>query len=168
MISTDARASLPAKDSRAEILNSSLAKYSEVTLCVRFLNYHFSTHPDSWPYQTLISYGNDGLLSSFLAVSCDEFYTGCTQKYKERFSNLDIQWIWGKVFGFSFDSEKNYFDVWWPGVWNSACISASPARGYRLNINGRLVLEKKYNKFFNIVKVIESTSQGPSSVMKKL
>ena len=143
VISTDAGDSLPAKDIRAEILNSSLGKYSEVTLCIRFLNYHFSIHSDSWPYQTLISYGKDDVLSSFIAMSCDEFFIGCTQKYIERFSKLDIQWIWGKVFGFLFDSQNNYYVVWWPGVWNSACISGNPTMSYRLNINGHLVLEQR-------------------------
>ena len=36
VISTDAGASLPAKDGRAEILNSSLEKYSSLTVCARF------------------------------------------------------------------------------------------------------------------------------------
>ena len=49
LISTDDGASLPAKDGRAEILNSSLMKYPE-TLCARFLTHQFYTHSDGWPY----------------------------------------------------------------------------------------------------------------------
>ena len=81
VISTDAGASLPAKDGRAEILNSSLVKYSELTLCARFLTHHFSTHSDGWPVQTLISYGYNNFLSSFVAIPCDKNYQAdfCTR-----------------------------------------------------------------------------------------
>ena len=144
VISTDAGALLPAKDGGAEILNSSLKKYSELTLCARFLTHHFSTHPDGGPYQTLISYGKDDLLSSYTATYCDGFFEGCTQKYKERFSKFPhLQWLGGKVFGYLFDSDNTYYAVWWPAVWNTACISISPTLGYRININGQLALEKK-------------------------
>ena len=83
VISTDAGASLPAKDGRAEIMNSSLGKYPGVTLCARFLTHHFSTHPDGEPSQTLISYGYNALLTSFVARPCDLLYYEahfCTQK----------------------------------------------------------------------------------------
>ena len=139
VISTDAGVSLPAKEGRAELVNSSLVNYSEVTLCARFLTHHFSTHPDGGQYQTLISYGRDDLLSSYTATSCDEFFIGCTQKYKERFSKFHhIQWVEGKVFGYLFDSHNTYYAVWWPAVWNTACISLSPRLDYRLNINGHV------------------------------
>ena len=36
VISTDAAVSLPAKDGRAEILNSSLDKFSSLTVCARY------------------------------------------------------------------------------------------------------------------------------------
>ena len=74
VISTDGEASLPATDGRAEILNSSLVQYPEVTLCARFLTHHFSTHPDGEPTQTLISYGYNNLLSSLVARPCDQYY----------------------------------------------------------------------------------------------
>ena len=147
MISTDPGASLPAKDGGAELLNSSLGNYSEVTLCARFRSHDFSTHPDGAPYQTLISYGTDDLLSSYTATSCEEFFPGCTQKYKERFSKFPhLQWLGGKVFGYLFDSDNTdntYYTAWWPAVWNTACISLSPSLGYRLNINGHVALEKQ-------------------------
>ena len=82
MISTDAGASLPAKDGGAEILNSSLVKYSELTLCARFLTHSFSTHPDGEPIQTLISYGDNNFLRSGVATPCDKYYKAdfCTEQ----------------------------------------------------------------------------------------
>ena len=97
VISTDGGASLPAKDGRAEMLNSSLVKYSEVTLCARFLTHSFSTHSDCWPSQTLIQYGKDSLLSSYVARPCLQMYPGCTQEYQDIFPKDDIQWIRGRV-----------------------------------------------------------------------
>ena len=144
VIYTDAGASLPAKDGRAEILNSSLLKYSEVTLCARFLTHHFSTHSDCWPSQTLINHGKDALLSSYVARPCDQMYSGCTQEYQDIFPKDDIQWIRGKIFGYLFISDDHCYPGWWPAVWNSACISASPPRGhYRININGLTVWQKR-------------------------
>ena len=88
VISTDAGASLPAKDGRAELLNSSLVKYPELTICARFLTHHFSTHPDGEPSQTLISYGQIDFLSSLVARPCDDYYQAdfCTHN----FHNYDI------------------------------------------------------------------------------
>ena len=82
VISTDAGASLPAKDGRAEILNSSLVKYPEMTLCARFLTHSFSTHPDGEPRQTLISYGDNNFLRSGVARPCDKYYKAdfCTEQ----------------------------------------------------------------------------------------
>ena len=56
VISTDAGASVPREEGRAEILNSSLVKYSSLTVCARFLTLHFTADPDGWPIQSLISY----------------------------------------------------------------------------------------------------------------
>ena len=74
VISTDSGASMPAQSGRAEILNSSLKKYPEATICARFLTYHFSTHSDGQPTQTLISYGHNDFLSSLVARPCDQNY----------------------------------------------------------------------------------------------
>ena len=72
VISTDAVAPLPAQSGQAELLNSSLENYSEMTLCARFLTYHFSTHWDGFPYQALISSGSNALLGSYVAKSCEQ------------------------------------------------------------------------------------------------
>ena len=87
VISTNPGASQPRRESWAELMNSSLAKYPSVTVCARFLTHHFSPNIAGRPTpQSLISYGTNALLSSFLARPCDQTYTGCTQDYKKMFS----------------------------------------------------------------------------------
>ena len=97
LISTDGRASLPAKAGQAEILNSSLEKYPELTLCARLLTHSFSRTFYGWPTQALISYGSDPLLGSFVTRSCDQFYEGCTKVYRDLLSRNHIPWIAGSV-----------------------------------------------------------------------
>ena len=140
VISTDPGALLPAKDGQAEILDSSLTTFSSLTICVRFLTFTFSVYPDEWPIQTLISYDGGGLLNSYIAIPCDEAYPGCTEEYQDILATIDIQWIRGQSYGYDF-SDLTY-PVWWPAVWNSACISAIPGQGYfRLNINGHTAFQ---------------------------
>ena len=98
VISTDVGASLPAKAGQAELLNSSLEKYPELTICARFLTHYFSSV--GFPSQALISYGPENLLGSFVARSCDQVYVGCTRIYKDLLMKRDIPWIRGKVNGF--------------------------------------------------------------------
>ena len=145
VISTDAGASLPAKDGRAEILNSSLGKYPEVTLCARFLTHHFSTPSDNYPFQTLISYGKDVLLSSYVGKSCDQFYQGCTENYRDKVEAQ--QWIRGKVFGDFYHSGHFYFyPVWWLEIWNTACITVRASQQHsrvNININGHTVVQSQ-------------------------
>ena len=135
VLSTDGEDSLPAKDGRAEILNPSIEKYSELSLCVRFLTYHFSTHNDNSPFQSLISYGKDALLCAYVGKSCDQYYQGCTENYKEKFQTQ--QWIRGKVFGDLYLSGNYFFyPGWLPGIWNTVCISIKAShQSYRVNIN---------------------------------
>ena len=145
VISRDGGASLPIKEGRAEILNSSLVNYSSVTVCARFLTHHFSTDPEGWQIQSLISYGWNILLGSYVAMPCEQSYTGCTQEYQDIFSENQLAWISGKVFGdFLISSNHHFYPAWLPAVWNSACLSASPGQGhFRLNINGLTALEMK-------------------------
>ena len=100
VISTDVGVSLPDKDGHAEILNSSLEKYPELTLCARLLTHSFSRTFYGWPTQALISYGSDPLLGSFVTRSCDQFYEGYTKVYRDLLSRNHIPWIAGKVFGY--------------------------------------------------------------------
>ena len=92
VISTDPGAPLPATDGQAEILNSSLTKYPEVTICARYLTHHFSTHSDAEPTQTLISYGNNNFLSGLVARPCDQYYKAdiCTRLGNHNFHSNDI------------------------------------------------------------------------------
>ena len=154
---TGAGASLPRKDGRAEMLNSSLVNYSQLTVCARFLTLHFSTDPDGWPTQSLISYGSDDLLGSYLAMSCDQSYTGCTEEYRDIFSASQLSWISGSVFGyFSLSNTPQFYPAWWPAVWNTACLTASPGLGtFRIIINGLTVWQtKEFNgNLFNREKV---------------
>ena len=141
VISRGGGASLPSKLSQTEMLNSSLVKYSQLTVCARFLTLHFSTDPDGWPTQSLISYGSDDLLGSYLAMSCDQSYTGCTEEYRDIFRASQLSWISGSVFGyFSLSNTPQFYPAWWPAVWNTACLTASPGLGnFRININGLTV-----------------------------
>ena len=145
VISTDPRASLPSKSGRAELVNSSLVKYPSVTLCARFLTHHFSTPADNYPFQTLISYEKDVLLSSYVGKSCDQFYEGCTENYRDKV--VAQQWIRGKVFGSLYLAGNDYFyPVWRPAVWNTACISVRASQlHYRvnININGQTVFQSQ-------------------------
>ena len=72
-----------------------------------------------------------------MAGPCEEMFGGCTNFYKAKFG---FAWKRGAALGFMyFSGEPQEFRVlpsWSPGVWNSACISASASRGlFRLNIN---------------------------------
>ena len=140
IITTDPSQALPAREGGAEVPNSSLAQLREWSLCVRFLTFTFSVYPDEWPIQTLISYDGGGLLNSYIAIPCDQAYPGCTEEYQDILATNDIQWIRGQVYGYDF-SDLTY-PVWWPAVWNSACISVKPGQGYfRLNINGQTAFQ---------------------------
>ena len=165
VISRDAAASLPAKDGRAEILNSSLVKYSQLTVCARFLTHHFTTDPQGLPTQSLISYGSDDLLGSYLAMSCDQSYPGCTEEYRDIFRASQLTWISGSVFGyFSLSSTPQFYPAWRPAVWNSVCLTASPGLGtFRVNINGLTDLEIKEfnNSWFNREKVGQQDKNVP-------
>ena len=145
VISTDPGASLPAKDGRAELMNTSLVNISELTVCARFLTHHFSTPPDNYPFQTIISYGQDSLLCSYVGKSCDFFYQGCTENYIEKFEGQ--QWIRGKVFGNFYISGYNYFyPVWLPAVWNTFCITIRATHQYyrvNITINGHKMVETR-------------------------
>ena len=149
VISTEkgAGASLPRKEGQAEILNSSLVKYSQLTVCARFLTLHFSSDPDGWPTQSLISYGSDDLLGSYLAMSCDQSYTGCTQEYRDIFRASQLSWISGSVFGyFSLSNTPQFYPAWWPAVWNTACITIRASQQHyrvNININGHAVFQSR-------------------------
>ena len=76
VISTDPKASLPDKSSQAIILNSSLHDLAEWTLCARFKTFHFSSHEDTTPFQTVIASGGLWMLSGFTVLPCDRDQKG--------------------------------------------------------------------------------------------
>ena len=85
------------------------------------------------------------LLSSYVGKPCDQFYEGCTESYRIK---VDAQqWIRGKVFGSLYLSGNDYFyPVWWPAVWNTACITIRAGRQHyrvNININGRAVFQSR-------------------------
>ena len=145
VISRDGGASQPLKEGGAEVVNSSLGRFPSLTVCARFLSHNFSPDPAGRPPQALISYGRDDLLSSFVAMSCEGSYPGCTGEYKDILRENKVQWISGKVFGHLFISDSHHFyPAWRPAVWNSVCLTARPGLGqYGLNINGLAVLEMR-------------------------
>ena len=59
----------PQPDGFAEILNSSLTKYPEFSLCGRFLSHDFSTEQTTW--QTVISVGKRAIVASHAVLPCD-------------------------------------------------------------------------------------------------
>ena len=66
VISTDQDRVLP-REGQAEIVSSSLAKYTSFTICARVLTFQFSTHPQAEPLQSILRIGNTRLLGSYVA-----------------------------------------------------------------------------------------------------
>ena len=78
VISSDPEAFLPDKSGQAIILNSSLQDLSEWTLCARFKMFHFSSHQDTTPFQSVIASGGLWMLSGFTVLPCDTDHQGST------------------------------------------------------------------------------------------
>ena len=78
VISTNPEDFLPDKSGQATILNSSLQDLSEWTLCARFKMFHFSSHQDTTPFQSVIASGGLWMLSGFTVLPCDTDHQGST------------------------------------------------------------------------------------------
>ena len=65
----------------AELLNSSIHEMRQFTMCGRFLTPSFSTEFHVW--QNLLFKADMFFLAILTAKSCDQFYKGCTQNYKD-------------------------------------------------------------------------------------
>ena len=144
MITTDPAVSLPGRAGSAELLNSSLEKYSEFTICLRLKTYQFSTYPDKESYQYIVSIKNSGnfMLGSYVALPCEQMYSGCTGTYQNKISS----WKHGAVFGFLRESSSllDHFSPWLPEVWTSVCLSSSRLEGsFTVNINGETVYQTR-------------------------
>ena len=71
VISTERKATLPAKTGQVEILNSSLDGVENFTICARFQSYQLISHHDAEPYHGLISLAESYILASYVALPCD-------------------------------------------------------------------------------------------------
>ena len=108
---------------------------------MRFKTHQYSWHRDTWAYHSLLVIPpKDWLLGAYVSYPCDDFYSGCTQRYKDIHGN---KWRHSGVVGYVGDGVFNEnFPAWQPGVWNSACVKVAPHQG-RLTVvlNGQQVLE---------------------------
>ena len=128
----------PAKETStggAEILNSSLEYFEELTICARFKSLNFKVSPWISGYQAIIVQGPFWLLGSYTALPCDERYNGCT--YNER--NTNPLWRYGLANGYH--EAGTHFRGWQPHVWNSVCITASQ-NNLNITINDEMVLSQ--------------------------
>ena len=144
LLTTDPAVSLPARAGSAELLNSSLEKYQEFTICLRLKTYQFSTYPDKESYQFIVSIKNSGnfMLGSYVALPCPHIYSTCTEIYQ----NMITAWSHGAVFGVlrESDSLQDYYSSWLPEVWTSVCLLSSRQEGsFRVNINGETVYQTR-------------------------
>ena len=95
------------------------------------------------------------LIAIVTAESCDQFYEGCTQYYKDIlgrshslilrpgiFLTVGNKYMTSKSYGtISLNSQYNFFSSWKLETWNSFCITADTEAGmYRTLINGKEVL----------------------------
>ena len=135
VLQTDSTQSLPPLTGQADILNSGLAEYEEVTVCARFLTHQFNCHRAAYDYQGLITVAEFWLLGSYLALPCDWSYEGCTLYKKSYIPG----WTHGTAFGYY--EESNFYRAWEPGSWTSFCFTGSaPLKQSQVFINGKLSL----------------------------
>ena len=135
VLRTDESLVLPDRLGQVELLNSSLVGRAEVTICLRFNTFRFSTYGRPWYSQSVLSYGDKTLLYAYVAEDCEAKFPGCTERYKKWVDN----WAHGRPFGYFYENGKStgYYPAWQPGIWNQACITASDSQGYlEINING--------------------------------
>ena len=135
VLRTDGSLVLPDRLGQAELLNSSLVGQAEVTLCLRFNTFRFSTYGRPWYAQSVLSYGDKTILYAYVAEDCEAKFPGCTERYKKWVDN----WAHDRPFGYFYEDSKSngYYPAWQPGIWNQACITVSDLQGsLEINING--------------------------------
>ena len=137
VVSTNSSAELPHRTGEAEVLNSSLHHYQELTLCSRFKTYHFTTNTGSFPFQVVLHLNKRlTFLACFVAVPCSvegREDTDCTQQVKRIHSNVPGGWKQGKVFGISQTkrwSRTLSYPAWQPDTWNTVCVRVSGPASY--------------------------------------
>ena len=135
VLKTDSTQFLPPLSGQADILNSGLSRYEEVTVCARFLTHQFNCHRAAYDYQGLITLAEFWLVGSYLALPCDWSYEGCTLYKKSYIPG----WTHGTAFGYY--EESNFYRAWEPASWTSFCFTGSaPLKQSRVFINGELSL----------------------------
>ena len=149
VLTTEPSLVLPHRLGQVELLNSSLVKQAELTICLRFLTFRFSTYGQPWYAQSVLTYGDKTILYAYVAEDCEAKFPGCTQRYQAWVEN----WAHGRPFGYFYESSKSngYYQAWQPGVWNHCCITASDSQGLlEININGETHYRtKNYRKTFS-------------------
>ena len=131
VLKTDSSQFLPKLSDQADVLNSGLAGYEEVTVCARFLTHQFNCHKEAYDYQGLITVSEFWLLGSYLALPCDWYYDGCTVYKKSYIPG----WTHGTALGYY--EASNFYRAWEPGRWNSFCFTGSAlVNQSRVFING--------------------------------
>ena len=144
---------LPEKKGYAEILNSSLKSYDSFSVCGRFLTYQFMSHPDTFPWQAVISSGSHFMLSAFTVLSCEHINPGCDRLMR---SVAENEWRHKNVIGYTNLGRSDQYIIlpsWRPGTWNTFCLSASKSQAkIRVNINGETVGEREnYSRYYQDV-----------------
>ena len=135
VLTTNPSLMLPDRFGQVELVNSSLQGRPEVTICVRFRTFQFSTYGKPWYAQSVITYADSTTLYAYVATDCEDKFPGCNLRYKK----LVAHWAHGRVFGYFYENTQSsgYYPAWRPGVWNQACITASDSQGFfDINING--------------------------------
>ena len=141
VVRTDPELQLPVRTGQAEVVNCSLEKYPDFTICARFRSHQFSWHKDTWAYHSVIVIPpKDWLIGAYVTHPCDDFYAGCTQRYKDIHGS---QWRHSGVVGYIGDGVFNEnFPVWQPGVWVSACVTVTiPDNHITIYLNGEIVFQ---------------------------
>ena len=149
VLTTDQDQELPDRFGQAELVNSSLHGLPEISICVRFKTFQFSTYLSPWYSQSVLTYGDTTPLYSYVATDCEEKFPGCTLRYKKWVKN----WAHGRPFGYFWENSMSYgyYPSWQPAIWNHACITATDSSGYLdININGKSVYRtNNYMKSFS-------------------
>ena len=86
VLQTNPNLELPPRLAQAEVLDSSLSDLDQFTVCMRIKTYQFTTYNEvTFSYQAVLTYGPNWMLGAYVGLPCDQRYTGCTQKQKDRY-----------------------------------------------------------------------------------
>ena len=67
------------------LLTASLSNLNEFTICMRIKTYQFTTYNEvTFSYQAVLTSGPIWVVGAYTALPCDQRYSGCTRKQKDR------------------------------------------------------------------------------------